>query len=92
MKQPKLKDLVIDRAGTRKLRSQLDKTKRIKISINFDERSLTFLRKVSGRSALPYQQILSHVLKETTGDTGAAKSRLDRIERELKKLKRRIAA
>ena len=34
MKQPKLNDLTIDAAGTRKLRSQLNKAKKLKITIH----------------------------------------------------------
>ena len=92
MKQPNLNSLRIDYSGTRKLRAELKKTKKIKITIDIDERSLRLLRKVSGQSAIPYQQILSQVLRDTVIERGEAKSRLDRIERELEKLKRRIAA
>ena len=92
MRQPKLNDLTIDLAGTRKLRSQLAKSKKIKITINIDEQSLTFLRKVSRQSAPPYLRLLNQVLKEGTTYTGETRARLDRIERELEKLKRQIAA
>ena len=92
MKQPNLNNLTLDYAATRKLRSQLKKTKKIKITINIDEQSLVLLRKVSGQSAIPYQHILSQVLKQAAIEKGEARSRLDRIERELKRLKRQIAA
>jgi hypothetical protein len=84
-KQPNLGDLAIDHAGTRKIRSQLNKTKRIKITINIDERSLTFLGKVSRRSALPFLRLLDQALKEKGIEKGETKTRLDRIEKELKK-------
>ena len=90
MKQPKLNDLTIDFEGTRKLRSQLTKTKKIKITINIDEQSLTFLRKVS-RQSTPLR-FLYQAVKEGVSYTGETKARLDRIERELQKLKRQIAA
>jgi predicted DNA binding CopG/RHH family protein len=92
MKQPKLNDLTTDPAGTRKLRAQMKKARNIKITINIDEQSLARVRKGFGRSAIPYQQILSQVLKETAIENGEARSRLDRIEREIEKLKRQIAA
>jgi len=92
MKQPNLNNIMIDSPGTKKLRAQLKRTKKIKITINIDERSLTLLKRVSGRSALPYQQILRRVLEQTGSERDDAKSRLDRIERELEKLKRQIAA
>jgi hypothetical protein len=92
MKQPKPNDLTIDPAGTKKLRSQLTKTKKIKITINIDEQSLTVLRKLSRQSVPPYLLLLNQALKEGTTYTGETKARLDRIERELHKLKRQIAA
>ena len=90
MKQPKLTDLVIDRAGTRNLRSQLNKTKKIKITIHIDAVSSDLKRKRGGPTSLPYQRILTQLLNENS--TEKAASRLDRIEKELKKLKRQIAA
>ena len=72
-KQPNLSDLAIDHAGTRKIRSQLNKTKRIKITINIDERSLTFLRKIARRSALPYLRLLDQALKEKGIEKGEKK-------------------
>jgi predicted DNA binding CopG/RHH family protein len=92
MKQPNLNNLTIDRAGTRKLRAQMQNTKKIKITIDIDAQRLTLVRKVSGKSSIPYQQILSQVLKETAIEKGEARSRLDRIEKEIEKLKRQIAA
>ena len=92
MRQPKLNDLTVDAAGTRKLRSRLTKTRKIKITINIDEQSLTFLRKVSRQSPPPYPWLLNRVFEEETTHTDETKARLDRIERELRKLKRQIAA
>ncbi len=90
MKQPKLSDLLIDHAGTRNLRSQLKKTKKIKITIHIDAVSLESMRKRGGQTSLPYQRILTQLLNENSNEKAA--SRLDRIEKELKKLKRQIAA
>ena len=92
MKQPNLNDLVIDQAGTSRLRAQLKKTKNIRITINIDEQSLTRLRKAFRRSDLPYLRLLDQALQERSVEKGATKTRLDRIERELRKLKRQIAA
>jgi len=90
MKQPKVNDLTIDRAGTRQLRAQLKKNKKIKITINVDAASLGSVRNIGGKTSLPYHGFLSQLLKEHLDEK--AISRLNRIERELKKLKRRIAA
>ena len=90
MKQPKLSDLTIDVAGTRNLRSQLNKTKKFKITIHIDAVSLESMRKRGSQTSLPYQRILTQLLNENSNEKAA--SRLDRIEKELKKLKRQIAA
>jgi len=89
-KQPKLSDLVIDHAGTRNIRSQLKKTKKIKITIHIDAVGSDFKRKMGGQMTLSYQHILTQLLKDDANKNAA--SRLDRIEKELKKLKRQIAA
>jgi hypothetical protein len=92
MKQPKINDLVIDRAGTRAVRAQLQRAKTIKITINIDQESLALLQKGPRRTRVPYQQLLNQVLLAGLSQRPQAESRLDRLERELKKLKRRIAA
>jgi predicted DNA binding CopG/RHH family protein len=90
MRQPKLNDLRIDLAGTRRLRTQLKKAKTIKITINVDAASLGTARKSGSKKSLPYHRVLSQLLKENS--IGKANTRLDRIEREIRKLKRQIAA
>ena len=92
MKQPKLSDLVIDPKGTREIRSAMKKARKIKITINVDEDSLVLLRKMSSETGAPYQKLLNQILKEGLSKRSEAESRLDRIERELQRLKRNIAA
>ncbi len=92
MKRPNLNDLVIDRTGTRTTRKRLEKARTIKITIHIDQNSLVLLQKKSGQSHVPYQPLLDQVLIAGLSQKTQAESRLDRIEKELKKLKRRIAA
>ena len=92
MKQPKISDLVIDRAGTRAVRAQLKRAKTIKITINIDQGSLALLQRGPRRTRVSYQHLLNQVLIAGISQKPQAESRLDRLERELKKLKRRIAA
>ena len=92
MNQPKFSDLVIDPKGTREIRSAMKKAKKIKITINVDEDSLARLRKMSDQTGIPYQTLLNRILKEGLGQRLEAESRLDRIERELQRIKRKIAA
>ena len=92
MKQPKLSDLRIDHSGTKRIRADAAKGKKIKITINIDQDSLNELRKISGKTGTPYQKLLNQVLKEGLNKRDESESRLDLIERELKKLKKMIAA
>ena len=92
MKQPKLNELVIDRRSTTEIRSKMKRSKKIKITINVDEDSLVLLRKMSSETGAPYQKLLNQILKEGLSKRSEAESRLDRIEKELKRIKREIAA
>ncbi len=92
MKQPKLHDLVIDRRSTTEIRSKMKRARKIKITINVDEDSLALLRKMSSETGAPYQRLLNQILKEGLSKRSEAESRLDRIEKELKRIKRKIAA
>jgi predicted DNA binding CopG/RHH family protein len=92
MKQPKLSDLVIDPEGTKEIRSGMKRAKKIKITVNVDEDSLTRLRKISDQTGIPYQTLLNRILKDGLSQRFEAESRLDRIERDLRKIKRKIAA
>lgn len=92
MKQPKLNDLMIDRKGTKKIRAEAAKTRKVKITINIDQDSLEALRDQAGKSGASYQKLLNQVLKEGLKKRDSAETRLDRIERELEQLKRKRVA
>lgn len=91
MKQPNLSDLRIDRAGTRRIRAAAKKGF-VKITINIDRDSLTLLRSMAEETGVPYQRFLNTLLKESLSGRETIQSRIDRLEHELKKVKRRLAA
>ena len=92
MKQPKLSDLILDQKGTNEIRTNMGKTRKIKITINIDEDSLDILREISEKSGASYQKLLNQVLKEGLKKRLESESRLDRIERGLEKIKKKVAA
>ena len=92
MRQPKISDLVIDRKGTKRVRAEVVRTKKIKITINIDQDSLEALREMAGTTGAPYQKLLNQILKEGLKKRGKSELRLDRIEKELERLKRKVAA
>lgn len=92
MKEPKLSDLKIDERGTKKLRQQMAKVKKIKITINFDSDILTSIRQLALKIGIPYQTLMNRILREALQKQRTRESRLDRLEKEIKNLKEKIAA
>jgi predicted DNA binding CopG/RHH family protein len=92
MKQPKMTNLRIDAAGTKKLRTAMKQASSIKITINIDADSLTALRDTAQRTGIPYQRLLNQILKEGLASQRSNEDRLARIERELTRLKKKLVA
>lgn len=92
MKQPKLADLKYNEAGTQRIRDAIKKTTKIKVTINIDEESLIALKKKASKSGASYQKLLNSILREGLSHHSDTDSRLERIEKELEKIKRKIVA
>ena len=92
MKQPKLSDLKIDTKGTKAIRKMMTKSKKIKITINVEEDLLREIRRMAESMGTPYQTLLNKVLKDAVLSKIEDGSRLDRLERELERLKKKLAA
>lgn len=92
MKEPTLRNLRIDAAETSKIRRAMRKQKLVKITINLDADSLEAVKKEASASGVPYQRLLNKLLKESLASKRATESRIDRIERELREVKKRLAA
>jgi len=92
MKEPKLSDLKIDERGTKKMSKEMSKVNKVKITINFDADLLESLKQTSERTGIPYQTLANRVLREALQKGVQQESRLDRVEREIEKLKKKIAA
>ena len=92
MKQPKLSDLKIDTKGTKAMRKMMAKAKKIKITVNVDEDLLVELKHMAEETGTPYQSLLNRVLKDAVMSKKNEGSRLDRLEREIERLKKKISA
>ena len=92
MRKPSIRDMKVDIAGTRRLRAKMAGRGSVKITINVDADSLTKLKELSAESGVPYQRLLNGVLKERLVDVDTLHSRLDRIEKELARIKKTLAA
>lgn len=91
MKQPNLSDVRIDRAGTRKIRTA-GKKGFVKITINIDRDSLSLLRAMADETGVPYQRLLNTLLKGSLKRKETIHSRVERLEHEIKRVKRKLAA
>ena len=92
MKQPKLSDLKIDVKGTKQMRARMAKARKIKITVNIDEDILESLRDTADASGIPYQSLLNRLLRESVEKSSENASRLEKLEREVQALKKKISA
>ncbi|OGB92737.1 MAG: hypothetical protein A2Z31_10120 [candidate division NC10 bacterium RBG_16_65_8] len=82
----------VDTAGTRRIRAEMAGRGSVKITINVDADSLAKLKELSAESGVPYQRLLNSILKERLVKADTLRSRLDRIEKELARVKKTLAA
>ena len=92
MRKPIIRDMKVDTAGTRRLRAEMAGRGSVKITINVDADSLAKLKELSAESGVPYQRLLNSILKERLVKADTLRSRLDRIEKELARVKKTLAA
>jgi len=92
VRKPSIRDMKVDIAGTRRLRAKMAGRGSVKITINVDADSLTKLKELSAESGVPYQRLLNGILKERLVKADTLHSRLDRIEKELARVKKTLAA
>jgi len=92
MKEPRLTDLEVDEKATRQIRHKMAKAKSVKITINIDRDNLDILRVKSAETGIPYQRLLNRFLKKALQADVETESRLDRLEKEIDHLKKKIVA
>jgi predicted DNA binding CopG/RHH family protein len=92
MREPKLADLMVDETATARRRASLARQKAVKITVTIDTKSLHALRDASQRTGVPYQALVSRALKKSLTRQTTMESRLDHLEREVKRMKRILVA
>lgn len=92
MKEPKLSDLKIDQRGTRQIHRKMATTTAVKITINIDKENLDILRDKAAKTGVPYQRLLNRVLAKALQNERKTESRIERLEREVSKLKKKVVA
>ena len=84
--------LSVDTGCTNRLRAEMAGRRSVRITIYVDADSLRKLKALSAESGVPYQRLRIRILKEHLGTADTLAARVDRIERELARLKRTLAA
>ncbi len=92
MREPKLDELILDEAGTANIKASLSREKAVKITVTVDAKSLHALKVASQQTGVPYQALVSRALKEGLTRHTTLASRLDQLEREVKRMKRILVA
>lgn len=92
MRQPSLKNIRVNRAETKKIRELVASTNRVKITVNVDENVLTFLKKEARETGIPYQNLLNRLLLEAIYRESSQQGRIESLEKEIKRLKRKVAS
>jgi hypothetical protein len=92
MKEPKMNELEIDPKGTGQIRRKMAGAQSVKITINIDKTNLGILRSKAAKTGVPYQRLLNQFLSTALQSDDQTESRLDRLEKEVTRLKRKIAA
>lgn len=92
MRKPRIRELKVDAAGTRRLRAEMAGSGSVKITINVDADSLAKLKALSADNGIPYQRLLNRILTERLSRADTVHARLDRIEKDLARVKKTLAA
>jgi len=92
MKQPKMSDLKRNKKKTDQIRSLAKKAEKTKITINIDQDILGSIKSESEETGVPYQKLLNKILRDALSSRHGNDKRLDRLEREIEKLKKKVSA
>lgn len=91
MKQPMLKDLTLNKKGTKEIRTIARSSTKIKITVNIDEEILEELKAKAAKSGASYQKLLNQILREGLEGRSDVETRLEKLERELIKIKKKVS-
>ena len=92
MRKPRIGDVKVDVTGTRRLRAAMTGRRSVKITINLDADSLAKLKELSADSSVPYQRLLNQLLRERLAQADPIHARVERLEKELARVKKHLVA
>jgi predicted DNA binding CopG/RHH family protein len=98
MRSPKIKNIRLNEEETHKIQESVTKARSIRITINIDADTLSHFREEASRTGVPYQRLINRKLKESSKSESAGvglgtyAARIDRVEAEIRNLKRALKA
>lgn len=92
MRKPKVSSLKIDVGETNRIRKMAKEAKSIKITINIDAPTLTKLKTQAAKTGVPYQRLLNQVLRHSLDEKGQDDTRLEKLEKEVAQIRKKLAA
>ena len=92
MRKPKISELRSNSGETTRIRKSMARKRSVKITINIDHATLASFRHLAEKTGVPYQRLINRSLADSLVAEAAAESRLERVEREVKALKKKLAA
>ena len=92
MRKPKISNLQLDVGETNRVRKMAKEAKAIKITINIESSTLAKLKSEAARSGVPYQRLLNQALKQALGEKNPSDARLEKLEKEVAQIRRKLAA
>jgi predicted DNA binding CopG/RHH family protein len=87
-----MKNLKINKKETKAIRDKMAASQKIKITINLDEDILTEVKNEAKETGIPYQKLLNRILRHALSEKKDREDRIDRLEKELEKIKKKISA
>lgn len=90
MRQPKMSEVKFNKKATSAMRKKA-LTKKVKITINFDDDILYEVKSLAQDIGTPYQTLLNKMLRDSLKTKKSQEGRLARLEKEVKALKRKVA-
>lgn len=92
MKKTKVNNLRLNKDETKKIKEFQSNAKSVKITINIDSNTFNVLKKLSNETGIPYQRLLNKFLRESIQNKTTLEDRIEKVENELAKVKKKLAA
>ncbi len=92
MKKPKISNLKPNNQETKKIILARKNTSSTKITINIDNDLLVKVKNISNETDIPYQRLINKLLRENLVEASSLNKRLNNLEKEIQKVKKKLAA